>query len=84
MQRGGVPLEPVTAVTWTVSASARQSLDAWRSLSGLGGVHVPSGVREVVLRELDEWASDMFGGLDREFASEEAYVLRTVRLFSPQ
>jgi ubiquinone/menaquinone biosynthesis C-methylase UbiE len=83
-QRGGMPLEPVTAVTWTVSASARQSLDAWRSLSGLGGIHVPSGVREVVLRELDEWASDMFGGLDREFASEEACVLRAVRLFSPQ
>jgi ubiquinone/menaquinone biosynthesis C-methylase UbiE len=82
VQRGAVALEPVTAVTWTVAASAQQSLDAWRSLSGVGGIDVSSGIREIVLRELQEWASGVFGELDQEFESEEAYVLRAVRLFS--
>jgi ubiquinone/menaquinone biosynthesis C-methylase UbiE len=81
VQRGGVALEPVTAVTWTVAVSAQQSLDAWRSLSGLGGIDVPLGTRETVLRELGEWAGGVFGDLDRKFESEEAYVLRAVRLF---
>jgi ubiquinone/menaquinone biosynthesis C-methylase UbiE len=81
VQRGAVALAPVTAVTWTVAGSAQQSLDAWRSLAGLGGIDVPGRVREIVLRELEEWASGVFGGLDQEFDSEEAYVLRAVRLF---
>lgn len=84
VQRGAVALEPVTAVTWTVAASAQQSLDAWRSLSGLGGIEVPDDVREIVLRELREWAAGVFGELDRKVESEEAYVLRAVRLFPVQ
>jgi hypothetical protein len=84
VQRGAAALAPATAVTWTEAASAQHSLDAWRSLSRLGGIEVPGGIREIVLRELEEWAAGVFGELDRAVESEEAYVLRAVRLFPVQ
>jgi ubiquinone/menaquinone biosynthesis C-methylase UbiE len=80
VQRGAVLLEPVTTARWTVTASARQSLDSWRQLPGLGGVEVPDDIRRAVLRELEGWATEVFGGLDQPFASQEAYVLRPLRL----
>lgn len=84
VERGAVALEPVTVVTWAAATSAQQSLDAWRSLSGLGGIDVPSGIRDIVLRDLTEWATGVFGELERTVESEEAYVLRAVRLFPVQ
>ena len=80
VQRGAVLSEPVTAAEWTVTASARQSLDAWRQLPGLGGVAVPHDIRRAVLGELEAWATDVFGGLDQPFESQEAYVLKPLRL----
>ena len=80
LQRGAVTLEPVTAATWPVTASARQSLEAWRPLPGLGGVEVPDEIRRAVLAELEAWAADVFGGLDQPFESQEAYVLKPLRL----
>jgi hypothetical protein len=81
VERGAVALEPVTVVTWAAAASVQQSLDAWRSLSGLGGIEVPSGTRDIVLQDVTEWATGVFGELDRMVESEEAYVLSAVRLF---
>jgi hypothetical protein len=37
-----------------------------------------------VLRDLTEWAAGVFGELERTVESEEAYVLRAVRLFNVQ
>ena len=84
VQRGAVALEPVTAVTWTVAGSAQQSLDAWRSLSGLGGIEVPGEIRQTVLQELQEWATAELGELDQKVESQEAYVVRAVRLVPAQ
>jgi ubiquinone/menaquinone biosynthesis C-methylase UbiE len=78
--RGAEILEPVRVATWSVSASPRQSLDSWRRLTGLGGIPVPATIRAEVLRELEVWAEEAFGGLDQEFASEETYVLKSLRV----
>jgi len=80
VRRGAVPLQPVTAAVWVVAVSARQSLEAWQRLSGLGGIEVPDAIRRAVVTELTEWAANSFGGLDRPLESQEAYVLRPVRL----
>lgn len=77
---GAVALEPLSVASWKTIASPRQSLDSWRSLKGLGGLSVPDAIRTEVLRELEGWAEDVFGGLDREFESQETYVLKSVRL----
>ena len=80
VRRGAVGLEPVTAASWPVTASSRQSLEAWRQLPGLGGVEVPDEIRRAVLDELEAWAAEVFGGLDQPFESQEAYVLKPLRL----
>ena len=84
VRRGAVMLEPVTAATWPVTASARQSLDAWRQNPGLGGVDVPDETRQAVLDELEAWAAEVFGGLDQPCESQEAYVLKPLRLWAAE
>jgi hypothetical protein len=79
-RRGAEVLEPVPVATWEVSASARASLDSWRSLTGLGGVPVPALIREEILTRLEAWASEVFDGLDRQFESEETYILKPLRI----
>jgi hypothetical protein len=77
---GAVALEPLTVASWSTIASPRQSLDSWRSKQGLGGLPVPDKIRAEVVRELEGWAEEEFGGLNREFESEESYVLKSLRL----
>ena len=77
---GAVSLEPLPVASWRTIASPRQSLDSWRSKKGLGGLPVPDKIRAEVLRELEGWAEEEFGGLNREFESEETYVLKSLRL----
>lgn len=79
-RRGAQVLEPVTVASWKVLASPLQSLDSWRCLSGLGGVAIPAETKERILAELEAWAQEAFGGLDRQFESEETYILRPVRV----
>ncbi len=79
-QRGAVSLEPVAVAQWRVSASARQSLDSWHALTGLGGISVPAPTRAEILRELESWAEEVFGSLDQQFESEETYVLKSLRV----
>jgi ubiquinone/menaquinone biosynthesis C-methylase UbiE len=78
-RRGAKILEPVTVARWTVSASPQSSLDSWRSLASLGGVHVPPETRKEILAELESWAVNEFGALDRELESEETYTLYPIR-----
>jgi len=77
---GAVALEPLPVASWRTIASPRQSLDSWRSKQGLGGLRIPDAIRAEVFRELESWAEEVFGGLDREFESEETYVLKSLRL----
>ncbi len=82
-QHGATALDPVRVSTWRVEASPRQSLESWRSLASLGGVPVPDEIRTEILRELEDWAAEEFGGLDQSFETEETYVLSAVRLQRP-
>jgi SAM-dependent methyltransferase len=77
---GGEALEPVPVATWNATASPRQSLDSWRSLGGLSGIPLAEEARAEILAEVEAWAADTFGGLDREFEFEETYVLSPVRV----
>ena len=77
---GAVALEPLPVARWSTIASPRQSLESWRSKQGLGGLAVPDKIRTEVLQELENWAEEKFGGLNREFESEETYVLKSLRL----
>jgi SAM-dependent methyltransferase len=79
-ERGAVAMEPVTVGQWRTVATPRQSLDSWHGLAGLGGITVPAPTRAEILRELEGWAEEEFGGLDQEFESEETYVLKPLRV----
>jgi hypothetical protein len=73
-------MEPVPVGQWRTVATPRQSLDSWHGLAGLGGIAVPAPTRAEILRELEGWAEEEFGGLDQEFESEETYVLKPLRV----
>jgi SAM-dependent methyltransferase len=77
---GAEILEPIPVATWKAAASPRQSLDSWRSLTGLGGLPVSAETKSEVLDELELWAAEAFGGLDEESESEETYVLSPLRV----
>jgi hypothetical protein len=79
-ERGAVAMEPVPVGHWRTVATPRQSLDSWHGLAGLGGIAVPAPTRAEILRELEGWAEEEFGGLDQEFESEETYVLKPLRV----
>jgi ubiquinone/menaquinone biosynthesis C-methylase UbiE len=79
-RRGAEDLGVRDIAQWRVSTSPRQSVESWRCLTGLGGVKVPPANRENILNEMQAWAEQEFGGLDREIESEETYVLRSLRI----
>jgi ubiquinone/menaquinone biosynthesis C-methylase UbiE len=79
-RRGAESLEPLMVARWRVTASPRQSLDSWRCLKSLGGAPVPDEARAQILTELEGWAEEVFGGLDKRFETEETYVLRPMRV----
>jgi ubiquinone/menaquinone biosynthesis C-methylase UbiE len=83
-RRGAEALELLHVARWNVSSSSRQSVDSWRCLTGLGGIRVPANIRDEILKELEAWAEKEFGGLDREYESEESYVLRPLRIPASQ
>ncbi len=78
--RGARELPRTVAASWPAFHSPRRALADWRSKDGLGGIVLPPGVQEEVLRELEDWAAAEYGGLDADQAVEEEYVLEGVRL----
>jgi ubiquinone/menaquinone biosynthesis C-methylase UbiE len=83
-RRGAEVLEQRQVARWNVSTSPRQSVDSWRCLSGLGGIKLPAKTRDEILDEMETWAAQEFGGLDRYFESEESYMLRSLRIPSDE
>lgn len=79
-ERGAHDLEKVVVASWPARHTPRQSLDDWRSKEGLGGIVLPPGVQDEVLRELEAWAEETFGDLDASLETEDAYVLEGVSL----
>ncbi len=78
-QRGAVELPRRVVASWRADQSPRRSLAAWRAKPGLGGIVLPPGMQEEILAELETWARESLGDLDRVTGSEESYVLRGVR-----
>jgi ubiquinone/menaquinone biosynthesis C-methylase UbiE len=82
-ERGAKDLDKVVVASWPARHTPRQSLDDWRSKEGLGGIVLPPGVQDEVLRGLEAWAEETFGGLDAGLETEDAYVLEGVRVLDP-
>jgi ubiquinone/menaquinone biosynthesis C-methylase UbiE len=80
-ERGAADLPKTVVTRWPARHTARQSLADWRSKEGLGGIVLPPGVQEEILKELESWAAEVFGALDEALETEDAYVLEGVRLF---
>jgi SAM-dependent methyltransferase len=80
LDEGARNLERTEVVRWPARQTPREALDQWRGKEGLGGIVLPPGVQEDVLRGLEAWALETFGGLDLLQNTEEAYVLDSVRL----
>ena len=78
-RRGAEEMPKTVVVRWPVRHVPRESLANWRAKEGLGGVVLPPGVQDEVLRELEGWAAEVFGDLDAPWESEESYVLEGVR-----
>jgi SAM-dependent methyltransferase len=79
-RHGARELPRRAVVRWPVRHSPREALAHWRGKAGLGGVVLPPGMQGEVLDELEAWAVRVFGDLDAQQESEEAYVLEGVRL----
>ena len=79
-ERGAADLPKTVVARWPARHHARRSLEDWRSKDGLGGIVLPPGVQDEVLRGLEAWAEETFGGLDTALETEDAYVLEGVRL----
>ncbi len=78
--RGAKVIEPVVASRWQVMSTPRQSLESWRGKANLAGIELDDGIKQNVLDQLEVWANETFGGLDRAIESEETYLLQGVRL----
>ncbi|HEX5758251.1 MAG TPA: class I SAM-dependent methyltransferase [Thermoanaerobaculia bacterium] len=78
--RGARELPRTVVASWPTGHSPRRALADWRRKEGLGGIVLPPGVQEKVLRELEEWAAAELGGLDAEREAEESYLLEAVGL----
>jgi hypothetical protein len=79
-ERGGEVLPVRTAASWTVVHRAGDALAAWRAKEGLGGRAVRPEVQEDVLRRLEDWIRERYGGLDVEREATERYELAAIRL----
>jgi hypothetical protein len=79
-QQGAAVLEPVIAAQWTATQTPWQSIAAWHSKPGLGGIVLPLDVKQTILQALCRWATETFGGLHHAGSSTESYVLQGVHL----
>jgi len=79
-EEGAVDLDRTEVVRWPARQTPREALDQWRGKQGLGGIVLPPGVQDEVLRGLEAWAVETFGGLDTSSDTEESYVLEGVSL----
>lgn len=78
--RGATALKPVAAARRIVTRTPWQSIEAWHTKPGLGGIDPPPDVKHAILLDLCSWATATFGDLRQAVTSEETYVLQGVRL----
>lgn len=78
--RGGEILPVRTAASWAVVHRAGDVVAAWRAKPGLGGRAVRPEIQDKVLRRLEHWIRERYGGLDVAREATERYELAAVRL----
>jgi SAM-dependent methyltransferase len=79
-ERGGEILPVLTAASWGVVERARDVVAAWRAKPGLAGRAVAAEIQDRVLRRLEDWIRERYGGLDVERDATERYELAAIRL----
>ena len=79
-ERGGEVLPVRTAASWSVVHRAGDVLAAWRAKPGLGGRAVRPEIQDKVLRRLEYWIRERYGGLEVARQATERYELAAVRL----
>lgn len=82
LNKYGARVEPTVAATWEMTSNPADSIRGWADKNTMGGIVPAEKDKQLVLKELREWAAEHFGGLDITIASRERYVLEGVRLTS--
>lgn len=77
-QDGWRPIERQQVAAWSVLGTPRRALEDWRGKPGLGGIRPPKAIKQAVLAEVEAWAHQACGDLDRPFETEVAYTLEGV------
>jgi len=72
---GATPIAPVEAARWSITSQPADVLRAWRNKPELGGMSLSDDVRESVLAELENWASQEFGDSRQELEAVEAFMI---------
>lgn len=78
--RGATTLPRFTSKGWTIVASARDAINAWRSKPGLGGRAIADTMKDKILDQLEEWAAHELGDLDAPVAVERTFEIEGVQL----
>ena len=78
--RGAQVLPVRTAAAWQVVHRAGDVVAAWRAKPGLGGRVLQPEIQDKVLRRLEYWIQERYGGLDVARDATERYELAAVRL----
>ena len=76
---GGIRVEPLEAASWQARNRPVDSIQAWRNKRSMGGITPSAEIKEDILARLAKWAAETFGDLEREFVTEEKYVLEGTR-----
>jgi len=72
---GGEPVEVFEAARWQAKHRPIDSILAWRGKDSMGGIVPSAEVKDRVLTRLAQWATETFGDADKEFPTEEQYVI---------
>jgi trans-aconitate methyltransferase len=78
-EHGAEALAASRVCNWRVHERPSDSLSAWASKPGLGGVDLEESLQRKILADVRAWAEESLGPLDSAHASEEAYCLSGFR-----
>lgn len=66
------------AATWQVFQAPFNSIQSWKGKAGMAGVDVDKKAKAAVLEELEKWAKQHFGNIQKTIESTEQYILESV------
>jgi hypothetical protein len=63
---------------WETAPSPRQCLRSWGGKAGMAGLEMDEGLKSQVLAELEAWALERFGDLDRGRPERDVVILEAL------